>query len=180
MNYQDLRDAIYSRKPRYSAAYKPLVERISTKGDATGKGGFTTFGAFYQTFMYAYIIALRFGKKTPLPANEQKVEFAPIGKWKPAPIRDFIIITLFNRSEQFDSYKWSWLYLADSSKENVDNFITALIREMEGYANTGLEYLQKKWDEEKTTLFTLPSVFVDILEDLPNKTAKKEMDKTGE
>ena len=115
-----------------------------------------------------------------MPANEQKLEFDPIGKWKPAPIRDFIIITLFNRSEQFDSYKWSWLYLADSSKENVDNFITALIREMEGYANTGLEYLQKKWDEEKTTLFTLPSVFVDILEDLPNKTAKKEMDKTGE
>ena len=115
-----------------------------------------------------------------MPANEQKVEFAPIGKWKPAPIRDFIIITLFNRSEQFDSYKWSWLYLADSSKENVDKLVTALMGEVEGYAHAGLGYVQKKWDEEKTTLFTLPSVFVDILEDLPNKTAKKEMDKTGE
>ena len=51
---------------------------------------------------------------------------------------------------------------------------------MEGYANTGLEYLQKKWDEEKTTLFSLPSVFVDILEDLSEETANEEAEKNEE
>ena len=55
MNHQELRDLICGKKPRYNAAFKPLMERISTKGDTSGKGDFSTFGAFYQTYMYAYI-----------------------------------------------------------------------------------------------------------------------------
>ena len=58
MNHQDLRDAIFIRKPKYNIKFKPLMERISTKGDTSGKGDFSTFGAFYQTFMYAFIIGL--------------------------------------------------------------------------------------------------------------------------
>ena len=56
--------------------------------------------------------------------------------------------------------------MENSSEENVANFVTMLIREMEAYANTGLLYLQDKWDNEKI-LFTSPFVFVDILKDLP-------------
>lgn len=37
---------------------------------------------------------------------------------------------------------------------------------MEAYANTGLIYLQDKWDNEKM-LFNSPFVFVDILQELP-------------
>ena len=165
MNHQDLRDAIFIRKPKYNIKFKPLMERISTKGDTSGKGDFSTFGAFYQTFMYAFIIGLRLGKKTPLAAGEG-VDFAPISNWKPAPLRDFIIITLLNRTEKFDNYQWEWLSLENGSEEHVGNFVTMLVREMEAYANTGLIYLQDKWDNEKI-LFTSPFVFVDILQDLP-------------
>ena len=165
MNYQELRDAIFIRKPKYNIKFKPLMERISTKGDQTGKGDFSTFGAFYQTFMYAFIIGLRLGEKTPLGAGE-KVEFAPISHWRPAPLRDFIIITLLNRTEKFDNYQWDWLSLENGSEEHVGNFVTMLVREMEAYANRGLIYLQDKWDNEKI-LFTSPFVFVDILQDLP-------------
>lgn len=45
-----------------------------------------------------------------------------------------------------------------------------LIREMEEYANTGLIYLQDKWDNENL-LFTSPFVFVNILQDLPYENA---------
>ena len=166
MNHQELREAIFGRKPRYSEKFKPLMERISIKGDLTGKGDFSTFGAFYQTFMYAYIIGLRLGKKTPLTNEDKKVEFADISHWKPTPIRDFILMTLLNRTEKFDNFSWNWVSLENSSEENVSNFITMLIREMEAYANTGLIYLQDKWDNEKM-LFNSPFVFVDILQELP-------------
>ena len=89
-----IKRAIFGRKPRYSEKFKPLMERISTKGDLTGRGDFSTFGAFYQTFMYAYIIGLRLGKKTPLTNDDKKVEFADISHWKPTPIRDFNVICL--------------------------------------------------------------------------------------
>jgi hypothetical protein len=164
MNHQELRDIICSRKPRYNAEFKPLMERISTKGDASGKGDFSTFGAFYQTFMYAYIIGLRLGKKTPLECAE-KMDFAPIGNWKPTPIRDFILISMLNRSESFESGSWNWLGLENGAEENIQLFVTMLVREMEAYANTGLIYLQNKWDNENL-LFASPFVFVNILQDL--------------
>ena len=167
MNHQQLRELIYSRKPKYSSKFRTLVERLSTKGDATGKGSFTTLGPIYQTFMYAYIVGMRLGKKVPI--QEQKIEFAPIANWKPASVRDFIIITLLNRSEDFSDYHWDWLSLENTSEENVGNFVTSLIREMESYANAGFEYLQEKWDEGSTTAFTQPTVFVDILNELPQK-----------
>lgn len=75
-------------------------------------------------------------------------------------------MTLLNRTEKFDNFSWNWLSLENSSEENVSNFVTMLIREMEAYANTGLIYLQDKWDNEKM-LFNSPFVFVDILQDLP-------------
>ena len=167
MNHQDLRDAISIRKPRYDARFKALMERISTKGDATGKGDFSSFGAFYQTFMYAYIIGLRLGKKTPLPTTE-KSDFAPIGNWKPSPIKDFILITLLNRSEKFEGFQWDWISLDNATEDQIQIFVSMLVRDMEAYANTGLQYLQDKWDNENL-LFTSPFVFAEILEGLPSK-----------
>lgn len=164
MNYQELRDFICSKKPRYNAAFKPLMERISTKGDASGKGDFSTLGPFYQTYMYAYIIGLRLGEKTPLNCKE-KTEFAPISNWKPSQIRDFILITLFNRSEIIESGA-NWIGLENGSEDYIKLFSTMLIQEMEEYANTGLIYLQNKWDNENI-IFTSPFVFVDILKELP-------------
>ena len=164
MNYQELRDIICNRKPRYNVDFKPLMDRLSIKGDASGKGDFSTFGAYYQTFMYAYIIGLRLGKRTPLECDE-KIEFAPIGNWKPIPIRDFILITLLNRSETFET-SWSWLSLENGAEENIQFFVKMLVRAMEEYANTGLIYLQDKWDNENI-LFTSPFVFTDILQNLP-------------
>ena len=165
MNSQNLRDSICSKKPRYNAVYKPLMEIISTKGDASGNGDFSTFGAFYQTYMYAYIIGLRLGKKTPLDC-EEKLDFAPISSWKPSQIRDFILITLLNRSEKFEGGSWNWIGLENGAEEHIQLFSTMLVREMEEYANTGLIYLQDKWDKEKL-IFSSPFVFVNILQELP-------------
>ena len=128
--------------------------------------------------MYAYIIGLRLGKKTPLTNEDKKVEFADISHWKPTPIRDFILMTLLNRTEKFDNFSWNWLSLENSSEENVSNFITMLIREMEAYANTGLIYLQDKWDNEKM-LFNSPFVFVDILQELPKNNKRSEERRVG-
>ena len=55
------------------------------------------------------------------------------------------------------------LYMAQPAVSHV-------IREMEEYANTGLIYLQDKWDNENL-LFTSPFVFVNILQDLPYENA---------
>ena len=161
MNHQELRDIICSRKPRYNTAFKPLMERISTKGDTSGKGDFSTFGAFYQTFMYAYIIGLRLNKKTPLDCSD-KSEFAPIGNWKPSPIRDFIIMMLLNESEEFGA---RWSDLDDADEDAIRVLVIEMVKRLEAYANVGFAYLKEKWDNERYE-FNDPFVFVNFLQDL--------------
>ena len=99
------------------------------------------------------------------------MEFAPLSHWKPTPIRDFILITLFNRSEKFEKFSFDWLSLENGPEEHVSNFITMLVREMEAYANRGFMYLQDKWDNENY-IFSSPFVLVDILSELPSYNQK--------
>ena len=72
---------------------------------------------------------------------------------------------MLNRSNDFG---YEWIDLENADDETVTNFIRALEKEIEGYANAGFEYLQKKWDEERV-FFSSPTVFFDILKDLQTK-----------
>ena len=71
---------------------------------------------------------------------------------------------LLNKSEDFG---FKWIELEDASIEVIESFVAELIRQMEGYANAGFEYLQEKWDNENM-IFRNPFVFVKILEELEN------------
>ncbi|MDD4759127.1 MAG: hypothetical protein PHO68_09385, partial [Lascolabacillus sp.] len=62
---------------------------------------------------------------------------------------------------------FKWIELEDASIEVIESFVAELIRQMEGYANAGFEYLQEKWENENM-IFRNPFVFVKILEELEN------------
>jgi len=164
MDSSQLRDLIGQKRPRYKEQYRALIESISKKGDTSGKGGFSSFGAYYQTYMYAFIIGYKLGKDKQnfIQANEKTSDFFVFSQWSPTTIRDYITMLLLNRSEDFG---FKWVELENASAETIDIFVTELIRQMEGYANAGLEYLQNKWDNENMK-FRNPFVFVNFLEEL--------------
>lgn len=162
MDGSQLRDLFGSKRPRYKEKYRTLVENISKKGDASGKGSFSSFGAFYQTYMYAFIIGYKLGKQDFIKPNDSPQDFAPFSQWSPVSIRDYIIMLLLNNSEDFD---FKWIELEDASNEAIQAFVNEVIIQMEGYANAGLEYLQNKWDNE-SMMFRSPFIFVNILEEL--------------
>jgi hypothetical protein len=54
MDGAQLRDLIGQKRPRYKEQYRTLIESISKKGDASGKGDFSSFGAVYQTYMLLF------------------------------------------------------------------------------------------------------------------------------
>ena len=159
MTYKDFESKIMDLRPHYSEKYRDMIDRISNKGEKLGVGNIAQFGAFYQTFMYACIIGVRLGAPKYLEKGEPSVEFAPIFKWKPTKVRDFVLMLIFNRTSDFG---YEWMNLEDASDEAIYNFTSAYNRELEGYANRGFEYLQEKWDNEKV-IFNSPQVFVDIL-----------------
>lgn len=165
MEGSKLRDLIGQKKPRYKEQYRALIDNISKKGDSSGKGDFSSFGAFYQTYMYAFIIGYKLGKQNFIQSFEKTNEFSLLSQWNPISIRDYIVMLLLNKSEDFG---FKWIELENASVDTIDIFITEFIRQMEGYANAGFEYLQNKWDNEKIE-FQDPFVFVNFLEELNSK-----------
>ena len=162
MNSSAFKDKILDLRPHYSEKYRSMIDAISKKQEKTGKGNVAQFGAYYQTYMYACIIGMRLGKPKYLEYNESSSEFALMQKWKPTQIRDFIIMMLFNRSTD---YGYDWLTLENASDETITAFLRAFEREMEGYANRGLEYINEKWVKERV-MFESPTIFVEILQGL--------------
>lgn len=164
MDGSALKDKIGQKRPRYKEQYRSLIDSISVKGDTSGKGDFSAFGAFYQTYMYAFVIGYRLGTPKFIEKGERTTEFASFVDWKPTSVRDFILMLLLNDTEKY-SVPYSWLELENANEETIENFIAELFRQMEGYANAGFEYLQNKWDNEKIE-FQDPFVFVFFLEDI--------------
>lgn len=162
MGGSQLRDLIGQKRPRYKEQYRLLIDSISKKGDASGKGDFSSFGAYYQTYMYAFIIGYKLGKQNFILQNEKSNDFFVFSQWSPIAIRDYIVMLLLNKSEDFG---FKWIELEDASSETIEIFVAEFIRQMEGYANAGFEYLQNKWDNENM-MFRNPFVFVKILEEL--------------
>ena len=162
MDSSQLRDLIGQKRPKYKTHYRALIEGISNKGDSTGKGDFSSFGAFYQTYMYAFILGYKLGKQNFIQANEKSDNFFVFSQWSPISTRDYIVMLLLNKSEDFG---FKWIELENAGSEAIDVFVSEFIRQMEGYANAGFEYLQNKWDNENMK-FRNPFVFVNILEDL--------------
>ncbi len=58
--------------------------------------------------------------------------------------------------------------LENASEDAVNAFVSELIRQMEGYANSGFEYLQNKWNNENMK-FRNPFVFTNFIEELSVK-----------
>lgn len=162
MDSSQIRDLIGQKRPRYKEQYRSLIDSISKKGDTSGKGDYSSFGAFYQTYMYAFIIGYKLGKQNFIQSNEKTNDFFVFSQWSPTSIRDYIVMLLLNKSENFG---FKWIELENASVETIDTFVTEFIRQMEGYANAGFEYLQNKWDNENMK-FRNPFVFVNFIEEL--------------
>lgn len=167
MNSQELSEYIGSRRPNCQEKYKNLMDIIGKQGDKTGKGGISTLGAYGQTFMYAFILGhkLRKGQLEDddfIAKEEKTFDIAPFGNWKPGPIRDYITLMLLNESEEMGV---SWSDLDDADEDAIKSFVLEFMRRMEAYANVGLEYLNRKWINEKYE-FEDPFVFVNFLQEL--------------
>ena len=171
MNSQQLSDLFGMRRPKCKEKYRDLLSGIATEGDKTGKGGISALGALGQSFMYAFMIGhkLKQGRLNDedfIAKDEKTFDIAPFGNWKPAAIRDYIILMLLNESEETGV---EWSALDDADEDNIENWVKELIKRMEAYANAGFEYLNQKWLKERYE-FDDPFVFVNFLRQISLET----------
>lgn len=68
-------------------------------------------------------------------------------------------------SEPEEKIGFTWEALEDMSDEECKAAVGTIIRRIEGYANTGLNYIQDKFNNEKDE-FRSPNVFINILREV--------------
>lgn len=171
MNSQEFRRDLDIKKPRYLAKYFTLMETISNKG-TVGGGNYIKFGPFFQTYMYAFMIGYQIGECTPIFGSGETKDFAPLGNWKPSDLVDYIIMMILN--EPADKLGFTWEQLEQMSDEEHRQAVSTIVKRIEGYANTGLAYIQDKFDTAKEE-FRSPYVFVNLLRNvIKEKQAKSE------
>ena len=138
MNSQEFRQEIEIKKPRYLAKYFELMETISNKGSTSG-GDYIKFGPFYQTYMYAFMIGYHLGDCNQITSGETK-DFAPLSHWKPNEMVEYILMLILSESDE--KLGFSWDDLENMNEDESKAAVTTIIRRIEGYANTGLNYIQ--------------------------------------
>lgn len=103
----ELLKKIKDRAPEYDAAHEDLITKFTlVQGGRAGTAGEGTaweqgkyFSTKYEIYMYAALLGLKNDYRVPIGTNAKKEKFIEIKSWQPADLADYIIMSVFAKSE---------------------------------------------------------------------------------
>lgn len=95
-------------------------------------------------------------------AGETK-DFTPVSHWKPSELVDYILMLILSESDE--KLGFTWEMLEQMNEEECKAAVGTIVKRIEGYANTGLNYIQDKFNNEKDE-FRSPNVFINLLREV--------------
>ncbi len=145
MNSTEFKETIYIKRPRYANSRIPVFEAFANKGNK--KSEYNQFGPLYELYIYAFTLGLKRKEFLPLPSQRNLTsDFLEIGKWKrDSKLVDFLMMIVFSHCEEIG---FDWNDLEDYDDKQLNEVINKVILFIEGYANGGLAYLQKEWEDD--------------------------------
>ncbi|UZD21799.1 hypothetical protein [Algoriphagus halophytocola] len=159
MTSSEFRDMILKKEPKFSVSLEYLFEKLANK---QGKGEFSQFGPLYELYVYAFFIGLKIDSRIELASGSNAKKFVAISGWKSAsPLIDFLLLTIFSRSEEIG---FDWNKLEDMEEKELAEVVRKIITFIEEYAYGGLDYLKNKFDRGE--LDNSQYLFVDLLSEL--------------
>lgn len=143
MNSQEFKNAILLKRPRYANSRIPVLDTFANKGKT--KSEYNQFGPYYELYIYAFTLGLKKKLFLPLPTRNLTSDFVEIAKWKrDSKLVDFLLMIIFTHSEEIG---FTWNELEEMDEKEINEVIGKIITFIEGYANGGLEYIQKEWQD---------------------------------
>jgi hypothetical protein len=159
MTSSEFRDMILKKTPKYSVSVEYLFEKLANK---QAKGEFSQFGPLYELYVYAFFIGLKINSRIELASGSNAKKFVEIAGWKSAsPLIDFLLLTIFSRSEEIG---FDWNDLEDMDAKELTEVVRKIITFIEEYAYGGLDYLKNKFDQDE--LDNSQYLFVDLMNEV--------------
>jgi hypothetical protein len=159
MTSSEFRDMILIKAPKYSVSLEHLFEKLANK---QGKGEFSQFGPLYELYVYAFFLGLKIGSRIELASGSNAKKFVEIAGWKSSsPLIDFLLMTIFSRSDEIG---FDWNELEDLEEKELAEVVRKIITFIEEYAYGGLDYMKNKFDNGQ--LDNSQYLFVDLLSEV--------------
>lgn len=136
-------------RPFYDRVYEPLFNKLCGKGKYRNN----------QLYHIAFMLGIHLNKCDKIERGSSKKDIYPLNMWAPEHLKNEIYYLLFKRSKDW-GVSWSDL---DNADEDFWMMFSKLFSDnMDGYANSGLAYIQQKMDEDPV-FFESPFCLIDLL-----------------
>jgi hypothetical protein len=163
----ELLKKIKDRAPEYDATHEDLITKFTlVQGGRAGTAGEGTaweqgkyFSTKYEIYMYAALLGLKNDYRVPIGTNAKREKFIEIKSWQPADLADYIIMSVFAKSEiDFNE-------LENKEDKEVEKEILNLRKLLEEFANGGFDKIRAKLETEPTFFENNDNCFIDLLEE---------------
>ena len=166
----ELLKKIKERAPEYDAIHEEMITKFTlvhggragtaAEGAAWEQGKY--FFTKYEIYMYATLLGLKNDYRVPINPNTKKEKFIEIKSWQPSDLADYVIMSLFAKSEiDFNE-------LENKDDKEVEKEILNLRKLMEEYANGGFDKIRAKLESDPSFFDNNDNCFIDLLEENRN------------
>lgn len=114
-----------------------------------------------QMFLAAFMLGIHLGQYTPITRGNNTRDILPLNLWRNKEQRDVIFYLLLKRSSKW-SIPLNWKEIEDADETLFAAFKQEFNKMMNGYANTGFEFIKQK-NQEDPTYFKQPFALIDLL-----------------
>jgi hypothetical protein len=146
-------EEIEKKKFRVISTYKEaLKEKITNFGRTQQK--YTTFGPFYEAYLYAFALGFHAGIRKKIEENEDLDTFNAVYEWADDPItkkkdilKNFFMIMLCEENIREES-EFNFYGMEHLNNEQIKERIKKFLLIFEEYANAGFEIIYNKVNEK--------------------------------
>ena len=164
----DLLDRIKTLEPEYDKFYYQFILDFTIEqGGRTGRSTEEEkwergkyFSTRYEMYMYATLLGMKKGYEIPLEKKgKERKSFIKIDSWKPSYIADYIIMGILGLGD-YDLFQ-----MEQMDEEELQNTISNIKKDIEKYANGGLDIIKSKAEEDDTFFVENENSFIDLLDE---------------
>lgn len=115
------------------------------------KSKYSTFGAFYELYLYALAIGIHLDKRVKLEGHSTET-FNMVSEWTGNKIKIlntfFMVLISLDEIRKEAEFDFITLELDDLDQNELKKRVNNIVRIIEEYANGGFEFINNKYKEE--------------------------------
>lgn len=141
-------------RPKYDTQYEPLFKLFPELDKQ-------------QLFLAAFMIGIHLENCTPNAVGNKTADIYPLRLWSSSEQKNVVYYLLLKRSSKWNN-DFTWNEIENADETLFMAFKQEFTKMMNGYANSGFEYIQRK-NQNDPSFFKQPFALIDLLVEVADR-----------